>query len=146
MQLSRGQGAGINGKALLLEIIRRTGKTAAGAAAWTPAEDAVLKAAYPNYGAAAAGPPHRTLKALQHRTIRLGMAKKLRVWSDTQFRTMAPPYRGETAVVEISPSLEAKSAPQVYRKASSRRVRRPKRPLKPTGFPILDSFFSGQPI
>lgn len=139
MQLSQGQRRGINGKANFLEIIRRTGKTASGAAAWTPAEDAVLKAAYPNYNAAAAGLPHRSRKALEHRSARLGIAKKRRVWSEGEVRKMAPPYREGTAVAAILPNLNAKTAPQVYGKASKRRIRRPKRPLKGTGFPILDS-------
>ena len=139
MQLTKGQRAGINGAATFREIIRRTGKTAAGGAVWAAAEDAVLKASYPDYNSAASALPNRTRKALECRVARLGIANKLRVWSDGEFRAMAPPYREGRPVEAILPKLSGKTSRQVYAKAGKHKVRRPRKRPKLTGIGIVDS-------
>lgn len=137
--LTRNQRAGINAAARNRDFMARTGLTYAGDKIWTEMEVATIRAAYPDYEAAQCALPHRSLKAIMSKARRSGITKPRRVWRPGEFSGIKPQYVGGTAMAEILPAVPAKTAPQVYSKASSRKVRRPRKPPKDTGLSIVDT-------
>lgn len=69
---------------------------------------------------------------------RLGLARPLRVWLHREEQIVRRDYPSETLVVDIAATV-AKTSRQVWRKANSKRLRRPrKRPL-PAYDPLVDA-------
>ncbi len=139
MQLTQAQRAGLAGAAASREWMRRHGTTPAGHPLWSEAEVALLYLHYPDYKTLVRLLPRRTRKAIELKVAKIGLARPLRIWSAGEVRGFKPPYRDGTAVSEILPILNQKTADQLYAAASRRRIRRPRRRPKMLGVPVLDS-------
>lgn len=137
--LTRNQRAGINAAARGSDFMARTGVTYAGHKVWTSPEIETLRRQYPDYQAMAAALPHRTLSAIKTKTVRLKIARTRRVWAHSEFSSIKPPYAHGVRMAAILPAVPGKSAPQVYSKAASKKVRRPRRRPKLVGFAIVDA-------
>lgn len=138
MQLSRQQLAALNAVAVNRAYMARTGLTYSGQRLWTPKEISALRL-YPDYRTLVRALPGRTRKAIESKVWRCGLAKPLRVWSEAEFRVMKRPYVQGVPMAAILSLLPGKTAQQVWSKASSRGIRRPRRLLKLTGFAPVDA-------
>lgn len=139
MQLSRQQRAALNAAAVNRAYMARTGVTYSGQPLWTVMEIDTLRCLYPDYEALLLALPRRTREAIAKKAWRCGLAKPLRVWSDAEFSIMKPLYVQGVPISEILERLSGKTARQVWSKASHRKIRRPRRPPKTTGFEPIDA-------
>lgn len=138
MQLSRQQLAALNAAAANRAYMARTGLTYSGQRLWTPKETSALRL-YPDYQALVRALPGRTRKAIEGKVWRSGLATPLRVWSETEFTVMKRLYTQGAVMAGILSQIPGKTAQQVWSKASSRGVRRPRRLPKSTGFAPVDA-------
>ncbi|MBP7704450.1 MAG: hypothetical protein KA105_04065 [Caulobacter sp.] len=82
--------------------------------------------------------PWRTEKAIELKAARLGLTRTGKVWLDGQWDYAKPLYRrGEDVRAMIAPAV-LKAPRQVWAKASKAGVRRPRKPPKPTSWPLLN--------
>jgi hypothetical protein len=139
MILSRNQRAALAAAEAHRIFMARHGVTRAGVKLWSEEEVRLLRSLYPDYCALVAAIPGRTRKAIETKAAKLQISKSRRIWCEPEFQTMREPYQGGTPVSEIVTLLDRKSPTQVYGKAARRRVRRPRRPPKATGYPVLDA-------
>jgi hypothetical protein len=139
MYLSGQQRAGLNSAAVNRAYMARTGLTYAGQQVWTSDEIDVLRSRYPDYPTLLRLLPGRTARAISNKAGRLGLARSRFIWSEPEFGAMKPLYLRGMPMREILPRLNNKTAKQVWRKASARGVRRPKRPPCLTGLAIVDA-------
>ena len=138
MQLSRHQLAALNAAAANRAYMARTGLTSRGHRLWTPKEISTLRL-YPDYRALVRTLPRRTRKAIESKVWRCGLAKPLRVWSEAEFGIMKRLYVQGAPIAVILSRLPGKTARQVWSKASSRNIRRPRRPPRLTGLVPVDA-------
>jgi hypothetical protein len=139
MQLSRQQQAALNAAAANRAYMARTGLTRSGQRLWTSKEVRVLWRLYPDYEALVVALPGRTRKAIECKVRSCGLARPLRVWSETEFGIMKPLYVRGVSIAAILERLPGKRARQVWSKASYHKIRRPRRPPRPTGFAVVDA-------
>jgi len=139
MQLSRQQRAALNAAAINRAYMVRTGLTRSGQWLWTPKEVRVLWRLYPDYEALVRALPGRTRAAIECKVWRCGLARPLRVWSETEFGVMKPLYVRGAPMAAILEWLPGKRARQVWSKAAHHKIRRPRRPPRPTGFAAVDA-------
>jgi len=138
MQLSRQQLAALNAIAVNRAYMGRTGLTYSGQRLWTPKEISALRL-YPDYRTLVRALPGRSRKAIEDKVWRCGLARTLRVWSEAEFRIMKRLYVQGAPTAAILNLLPDKTAQQVWSKASSRGIRRPRRLPKSTGFAPVDA-------
>lgn len=138
MILSRNQRAAMNAAASTRAFHARTGFTRAGQRLWTDEEIAALRQHYPDQVKCQVSIPLRTWVAIKGKALRLGLARPLRVWLHREEQVVRRDYPSEISVVDIAAAV-AKTDRQVWGKASSKRLRRPrKRPL-PAPDPLVDA-------
>lgn len=117
--------------------IRQAGVTAKGHPLWTKEEDAKVLRLYPDYKALRRALRRRTYRALRARAGTLGITKKRHTWTAAEASRIRKLYptanKGE--LYAAFPGLRWN---QIVGKARHIRVRRNRRPLSPTGFPIID--------
>jgi hypothetical protein len=136
--LSRNQRAAINAAASTRAFHARTGFTRAGQRLWTDEELAALRQHYPDPVKCGDAIPLRTWAAIKGKAQRLGLARPLRVWLHSEEKVVLRDYPSERLVVDIAAAI-AKTNRQVWGKANSNRLRRPrKRPL-PARDPLADA-------
>lgn len=136
--LSRNQRAAINAAASTRIFHARTGFTRAGQRLWTEEELAVLRQHYPDPVKCHDAIPLRTWAAIKGKALRLGLARPLRVWLHCEEQVVRRDYPSERLVVDIATAV-AKTDRQVWGKANSKRLRRPrKRPL-PARDPLVEA-------
>ena len=119
--------------------IARTGRTFGGDLAWRPEEDAIVRDRYPDYDRTVQALPHRSRRAVAHRAMRLGVAKKLHVWTAAEVvRLRGAISRNATnrELLALFPGLRLR---QILAAAYRTRVRRRPRPPILVGVPILDA-------
>jgi hypothetical protein len=138
MQLSRQQLGALNAAAANRAYMARTGLTYSGQRLWTPKEITALQL-YPDYQALVRTLPRRTRKAIESKVWRCALAKPLRVWSEAESSIMKRLYVQGAPMAVILSRLPGKTARQVWSKASSRNIRRPRRPPRLTGLVPVDA-------
>lgn len=139
MQLSRQQLAALNAAAANRAYMARTGLTRSGKRLWMPKEIRTLWRLYPDYEALVQALPGRTRKAIECKVWSCGVARPLRVWNEVEFGVMKPLYIRGAPMTTILERLPGKRARQVWSKASHHKIRRPRRPPRPTGFAAVDA-------
>ncbi|WP_296596457.1 hypothetical protein [Phenylobacterium sp.] len=139
MQLTRSMRASLNGTAALRAKMLRTGKTPAGKWLWSEEEINLLRALHPDYRALEGALPRRTLKAMQQKAAKLGIARRVIVWRGNEVARLRRPYVNGAPVPDIGAALSGKTAPQVYAKAARKQYRRPRRRPKRVEWPLVDS-------
>lgn len=139
MILSYGQMRGLHGRMVLLRHIERTGCTIAGDPVWTETEIANLRRCYPDHEAAQAALPRRTLKAIATKARRLGLVPPRCVWTEEEAFRLRKPYMAGVPIADLIEMFPGRSRSQIWKKAQSMGYRRPRRPPKLTGMPLIDS-------
>lgn len=138
MKLSDGQRAGMRLADWHAHYMRLYGVTPRGHKAWTEEEVELLTRLYPDYDAARQAMPWRTKRALEGKASKLGICASRRVWQDGQWVYAKPLYRrGDSVRGVIAPAVD-KAPRQVWSKAAQQGVRRPRRPPKPTAWPLIN--------
>jgi hypothetical protein len=84
-------------------------------------------------------PFSRTTAPIQHKAQRLGLVRPLRIWSEGEFAAMKPLYVRGAPMAQILERLDDKTKQQVWSKAASRKLRRPRQAPCLTGFPVIDT-------
>jgi hypothetical protein len=105
---------------------------------WTADEYDIVRGRWPDVDAIRQALPHRSVAAVINTAARLGIRKKLHVWTaeeDTKLRRMV---RAQTPVREIARALGMEWM-QVQNRMNYAGVRFSRRPLKPTGDDLKDS-------
>lgn len=128
----------LRGKAAIQRSIYKTGYTIAGARAWTEDERQTLRLFWPDIARLCSELPLRTDAAIKRKAGREGLTRPRRIWQEDETRRLPPPYRKGVPVEEIGEALGGKTKRQVWGKATSLGVKRPRRPPKPTGMEIVD--------
>lgn len=123
---------------VLLRHIERTGYTIAGDPVWTEAEIANLRACYPDREAAHAALRRRTPGAIAKKAWRLGLALSRRVWIKDDVFRLRRPYVTGVPIAGLVEMFPGKSRSQIWKKAQHMGYRRPRRPPKLTGMPLVD--------
>jgi hypothetical protein len=139
MILSHGQRRGLHGKSVILRHIERTGCTIAGQPVWTAAEIDVLHEFYPDRDAAYLALPRRTSAAIAKKAQQLGLVPPRRIWSQEDAIGLRKPYVAGVSIAALVEMFLGKSRKQIWKKAHHMGYRRPRRALKPTGMPLVDS-------
>lgn len=105
---------------------------------WSQAEIATLRQFHPNYGAALAALPGRTLHAIKLKAQRLGIARKVHRWTGAENVRLRAVFRSGSrhAIMEEFPYLTWK---QIRAHAHASRFLRDKRPYDATGWLLLDN-------
>lgn len=117
----------------------RTGRTIAGDPLWTAEEDHALRAAFPERDAIVRELPSRSKGAIMQRARRLGLVKPRRVWSDSEAAALRHPYVTGLPVRQIAALFPDRTHRQIWHKAHAMGYRRPRRPPRSIGIPIIDS-------
>lgn len=119
------------------ERMMRMGRTPNGHPLWTEREDDVVRALYPDYRALRRALRRRTYHALRYRTRALGIAKKKHVWLGSEVSRLRRLYpKADRADILLAfPEL---SWQQIAAKACHIGVRRARRRLNSTGYPLVD--------
>lgn len=119
------------------ERMMRMGRTPNGHPLWTEREDDVVRTLYPDYRALRRALRKRTYYALRHRTRALGIAKKKHVWLGTEVSRLRRLYpKGDRG--DILLAFPEMSWQQIAAKARHIGVRRARRKLNSTGYPLID--------
>lgn len=139
MLLTRAEWRGLHGRDRLLEHIARTGLTIAGQPVWTAEELATLKRLYPDRDALARALPRRTAQAIAHKARQIGLVRPLRIWSEAETLRLRKPYVAGVPIAVLTQMFVGKTARQIWRKASAQGYRRPRRPPRLVGHPLIDS-------
>jgi len=116
----------------------RTGKTSRGYDLWTSEDNEALKRLYPDYRAALKAFPGRTLMALKKQAAELGIVRRRHIWTGaeiTRLRKLAASGASRKEMIAAFAPLREK---QVTGAIEEYRLRRGRRPFKPTGHAALD--------
>lgn len=124
---------------LLADHIKRTGHTFRGHRVWTEEEVFTLLALYPDYAAAQKALPHRSLKALEMKIEKLGRARSRSVWTAAEVTRLKRPYTSGASTAELLELFPGKTMAQVWGRAWKSRFRRPRKPPRPTRWPVVDA-------
>jgi hypothetical protein len=139
MLLTKVQLRGLQGRDTLIGHIKRTGRTIAGDPIWTAGELATLRLLYPDRQALAAALPGRTSGAIAQKTRMIGLVPPWRIWTTADAVQLRRPYMAGVPVTTLTEMFPGKSKRQIWGKAFAMGYRRPRRPPKPTGMPLVDS-------
>lgn len=139
MILSKAQIRGLQGRDTLIGHIERTGRTVAGDLVWTTVELQTLRLLYPDREALATALPGRTNGAIAHKARMIGLVPPLRIWTNADATQLRNPYVAGVPVATLTEMFPGKTRKQIWRKAFAMGYRRPRRPPKPTGMPLVDS-------
>ena len=139
MLLTRAQLRGLQGRDTLVGHIERTGCTIAGAPVWTARELEALRLLYPDKQGLTAALPRRTAGAIAHKARKIGLVPPLRIWTSVDAAQLRRPYVAGAPVATLTQMFPGKSKRQIWGKACAMGYRRPRRPPKPTGMPLVDS-------
>lgn len=137
MQLTSSQRAAFNSAVANRAFMKRTGETHAGHRLWTADEDAIVRNNWPDACRCQKLLRNRTHHAIAHRARHLGLCKSRVVWQRGQEPQLHRRYPTNEAVAVIAADL-SKTPKQVWNKASSRRLRRPKQRPLPANDPLVD--------
>jgi hypothetical protein len=96
-----------------------------------------MRRLYPNYGALRKALRRRTYRALRARAGTLGITIKRHRWTAIEASRLRRLYPTATRD-EILAALPGLRWKQIKAMAKYRRLHRARKPLKPTGFPIID--------
>lgn len=69
---------------------------------WDEAQDALVRASYPDYGLMARHLPHRSLPALKKRVTALGIVRRRHVWKQTEVRKLTRLVAADASNAELS--------------------------------------------
>lgn len=130
---------GLRGKATLLRHIHKTGYTIAGVKVWADKEVETLRRLYPNIAALLRALPDRSLAAIKRKAGKLGLLPSRLVWTLEEKSLLPKPYKEGLAMNELLALLPGKTKKQIWAKASKMKIRRPRRPLRHTGLPLVDA-------
>lgn len=114
------------------------GFTPRGHPLWTEAEEAALKEAYPDYGAALRKLKRRTYHACRARARHLDLVKRRQCWTAAEEMRLRRMF-GRAARSELLAAFPSRSWSQIAVKARSLRLRRPKAPTAPTPWQPIDA-------
>jgi hypothetical protein len=119
------------------ERMIRMGRTPNGHILWTERENDVVRELYPNYQALRKALRRRTYNSLRWRTRLLGVARKRHIWLGTEVSRLRRLYpkadRGDIMIAFPEMSWQ-----QIAAKARHIGVRRVRRKLNSTGYPLID--------
>ncbi len=118
--------------------IRRAGVTAKGHPLWTKEEDAKVLRLYPDYKALRRTLRRRTYHALRARAGKLGITKKRHTWTAAEASRIRRLYP-RASKAELYAAFPGLRWHQIVGKAKHIKVRRQRKPLSRTGFPIIDT-------
>ncbi|WP_406854667.1 hypothetical protein ABEG18_19250 [Alsobacter sp. KACC 23698] len=104
---------------------------------WTPEEDAILKAYYPDKRAAHAALPHRTFQAVKSRGVTLGIAPRRMVWSAVDLKRLKK-MRPTASSAELTEAFPGRSLSSILHAASYYGAKRRPRPPAKMGDPLVD--------
>lgn len=138
MLLTKAQIRGLQGRDTLVGHIQRTGCTIAGTPVWTTGELEALRLLYPDKQALTAALPRRTAGAIAHKARKIGLAPPLRIWTSVNAAQLRRPYVAGVPVATLTQMFPGKSKRQIWGKAFAMGYRRPRRPPKSTGMPLVD--------
>jgi hypothetical protein len=119
------------------ERIRREGRTCRGDPLWTKEEDAELRRLHPDYLALRKSLPRRTISALKHRAIRIGLAKQHHFWTAVEVSRLRRLYPTST-IDELKAAFPGLRSKQINDRAKKLHLRKKRRPYPSTGFPVID--------
>lgn len=139
MHLSWASKRGFNGRSAIRRHIALTGRTIAGDPVWTIEEFDVLRRLYPDRQAIASALTRRTKIAIHHKARSLGLVTPRRFWSEQEVKLLRTLYRMSVATAELVSLFPGRTKQQIWRKADRLRIQRPRRPLRMTGLPLVDS-------
>lgn len=139
MILTIAQQRGLQGRDTLIGHIERTGRTIAGDFVWSTVELDILRRLYPDRRALSAALPRRTGAAIAHKARMIGLVPPLRIWTDADAAKLRRPYVNGIPVATLAEMFPGKTRKQIWGKAFAMGYRRPRRPPKPTGMPLVDS-------
>ncbi|PKP71032.1 MAG: hypothetical protein CVT83_03270 [Alphaproteobacteria bacterium HGW-Alphaproteobacteria-5] len=106
---------------------------------WTPDEDALLRAHYPDYDRLKKHFPHRTLSALKHRVRVIGIVTRRHIWTNVEVARLHKAYEAGVPDRELEGLFPGLRLVQIKSKAGHvRAVRRKPRPAW-FGVPALDA-------
>lgn len=139
MHLSWASERGVNGRSAIRHHIALTGRTIAGDPVWTIEEFDALRRLYPDRQAIASALTRRTKIAIQHKARSLGLITPRRIWSEQEVELLRTLYRTPVTTAGLVEALPDRTKQQIWRKASHLRIRRPRKPPRMTGHPLIDS-------
>ncbi|WP_043233817.1 hypothetical protein [Bosea sp. LC85] len=139
MHLSQASKCGFNGRIAILRHIALTGRTIAGYPVWTVEEFDALRGLYPDRQAIALALVRRSKVAIQHKARSLGLITPRRIWSEQEVELLRTLYRTPVTTAGLVEGFPGRTKQQIWRKAGRLRIRRPRRPLRMTGLPFVDS-------
>lgn len=139
MLLTRAAWRGLQGRDRLLEHIERTGRTIAGDPIWTATEIDTLRSLYPDHTAISAALPRRTRIAVAAKARAIGLVPPRRIWSHADAVRLRNPYVAGIPVATLTQLFAGKTPKQIWSKASALGYRRPRRPPRLIGHPLIDS-------
>lgn len=139
MLISRECLRALDGKRYMRRHIERTGETIAGTPVWTRSEIAALRAAFPDREGTCSVLPRRTWAAIRQKARHLGLSRRQRIWTNDDARLLRTLYTAGLPIDELICRFAGKTKRQVWHKAAHLRVRRPRKPPRLTGHPLMDS-------
>lgn len=138
MLISRECLRALDGERALRRHIAKTGETIAGTPVWTPREIDLLRATFPGRERACSALHRRSWCAIRGKARRLGLVKPLRIWMHEDARLLRSLYPSGMSIDDLVGRFTGKTKRQIWHKATHLRVRRPRRPPRLTGHPLLD--------
>lgn len=139
MHLTPCQRAGLNSAAKHRVYMARTGETYSGDRIWTVPEINELRARYPDLVTLQSVLPGRTRKAIKRKADVLGIVRHRPLWSDAEKEAMPPRYRAGVPVRQIAEVLNRRTPRQIWSKASTLKIGRPRRRPRPVDVPAVHS-------
>lgn len=138
MHLTEGDRRSFNGTCGLRRYFRRTGRTPRGHLIWSQDELDLLGDLWPDMASLSKALPRRTQCAMSNKARRLGLTTPRQLWQSDEKGRMVPPYKAGEPITVVVEKVQTRTKRQIYSKASHLKVRRPRRPPKPTGMRIVD--------
>jgi len=139
MHLSKASKRGFSGRIAILRHIALTGRTIAGDPVWTIEELDALRLLYPDRQALASILVRRSKIAIQHKARSFGLITPRQIWSEQEVELLRTLYRTSITTAGFVEVFPGRTKQQIWRKAGRLRIRRPRRPLRVTGLPLVDS-------
>ncbi|TCL70517.1 hypothetical protein [Rhizobium sp. BK251] len=118
--------------------MRREGVTMKGHKLWTDAERDVLRELAPDYNAMCKRLPHRTHKAIEGECARLGLRKKIHIWTAAEISKLRRLYPN-ASVEEICATFPHSTWTNIQQAARYHNLFRSRKPYKLTGNHPVDS-------
>ncbi len=105
---------------------------------WTKREEDVIRALYPDYNAVVRALKRRTLVAVRTRAVKLGITRHRYPWTEAEIHRLRRLYPKQTAA-QLQVSFPGVRAAQIRQMANLRGITKDRRPLPPTGIPVIDA-------